>query len=132
MMELNNTLSKFTDTSKNGVAVRKESIEIMVKCLSPVIPHLCHHLWLLLGGKEAVVDANWPVVDESALIQDNIQIIAQVNGKLRAKMMIPLNSDNQKVQELAFADEGVSKHIEGKEIIKVIVVPNKLINVVVR
>jgi Leucyl-tRNA synthetase len=79
-----------------------------------------------------VVDANWPVVDESALIQDNIQIIAQVNGKLRAKMMIPLNSDNQKVQELAFADEGVRKNIEGKEIIKVIVVPNKLINVVVR
>ncbi len=79
-----------------------------------------------------MVDANWPVVDESALIQDNIQIIAQVNGKLRAKMMIPLNSDNQKVQELAFADEGVRKNIEGKEIIKVIVVPNKLINVVVR
>ena len=89
------------------------------------------HLWFLLGGKKAVVDTNWPVVDESALIQDNIQIIAQVNGKLRAKMMIPLNSDNQEVQELALADEGVSKHIEGKEIIKVIVVPNKLINVVV-
>ena len=132
MMELNNTLSKFTDMSEKGVAVRKESIEIMVKCLSPVIPHLCHHLWLLLGGKKAVVDTNWPVVDESALIQDTIQIIAQVNGKLRAKMMIPLNSDNQEVQELALADEGVSKHIEGKEIIKVIVVPNKLINVVVR
>jgi leucyl-tRNA synthetase len=132
MMELNNTLSKFTDTSEKSVAVKRESIEIMIKCLSPVIPHLCHYLWLLLGGKEAVVDAKWPVVDESALIQDNIQIIAQVNGKLRAKMMVPLNSDNQKVQELAFIDEGVSKHIKGKEIIKVVVVPNKLINVVVK
>ena len=132
MMELNNTLSKFTDTSEKGAAVRKESIDIMVKCLSPVIPHLCHHLWLLLGGKEAVVDVKWPVVDESALIQDNIQNIVQVNGKLRAKIMVPLNSDNQKVQELAFSDEGVSKHIKDKEIIKVIVVPNKLINIVVK
>ena len=86
----------------------------------------------MLGGKEAVVDVKWPVVDESALIQDNIQTIVQVNGKLRAKMMVPLNSDNQKVQELAFADEGVSKHIKDKEIIKVIVVPNKLINIVVK
>jgi leucyl-tRNA synthetase len=132
MMELNNTLSKFTDTSEKGAAVRKESIDIMVKCLSPVIPHLCHHLWLLLGGKEAVIDVKWPVVDESALIQDNIQTIVQVNGKLRAKIMVPLNSDNQKVQELAFSDEGVSKHIKNKEIIKVIVVPNKLINIVVK
>jgi len=68
-MELNNTLSKFTDISENGVAVRKESIEIMVRCLSPVIPHLCHHLWLLLGGKEAVVDANWPVVTSPPLFK---------------------------------------------------------------
>ena len=132
MMELNNTLSKFIDTTEKGVAIRQESIEIMVKCLSPVIPHLCHHLWFLLGGKEAVVDSKWPNVDESALIQDNTQIIAQVNGKLRARMMVPLNSDSQKVQELAFSDEGVSKHIKDKEIIKVIVVPNKLINIVVK
>ncbi len=132
MMELNNTLSKFTDASEKGVAVRQESIEIMVKCLSPVILHLCHHLWFLLDGKEAVVDAKWPNVDESALVQDNVQIIAQVNGKLRAKIMAPLGSDNQKIQELAFADEVISKHIDGKEIIKIIVVPNRLINVVIK
>jgi len=132
MMELNNALSKFTDMSENGIAVRKESIEIMVKCLSPVIPHLCHHLWLLLGGKEAVVEVSWPVVDESALVQDNVQIMIQINGKLRAKMMVPLNSDKQKVRELAFDEESVNKHTDGKKIDDAHYVLNKLINIVVR
>ncbi len=132
MMELNNTLSKFADSSEQGFAVRRESIEIMVKCLSPVIPHLCHRLWFLLGGEEAVVNASWPQVDESALVQDNVQIIAQVNGKLRAKITAPLGSNNQKIEELAFSEDGVSKYTKGKEIIRVIVVPNKLINIVIK
>ena len=132
MMELNNTLSRFSDESAQGMMVRQESIEIMLKCLNPVIPHLCHHLWLLLGKKEAMVDVLWPNVDESALIQDEVQIIVQVNGKLRAKLMAPVDSENQTIQELVFADERVSKFTNGKIILKVIVVPNKLVNVVIK
>ena len=132
MMELNNTLSRFSDESPQGLLVRQESIEIMLKCLNPVIPHLCHHLWLLLGKKEAMVDVLWPSVDESALIQDDVQIIVQVNGKLRAKLMAPVDSENQTIQELVFADERVAKFTDGKTILKVIVVPNKLINVVIK
>ena len=132
MMELNNLVSRYADTSQQGMAVKQEAIEIMVKCLSPVMPHVCHHLWFLLGGKNAVVDSQWPKVDESALIQERVQIIAQVNGKLRAKIMAPLDSDNQAVQEIALSDEKIVKFTMDKQIIKVIVVPNKLINIVIK
>ena len=132
MMELNNAISRYSDVSEQGMAIKQESIEIMVKCLSPVIPHVCHHLWFLLGGKNAIVDSSWPEVDESALVQENVQVIAQVNGKLRAKLMVPLNSDNEAVQDLALSDEKIEKFTKGKQIIKVIVVPNKLINIVVK
>ena len=132
MMELNNLVSRYADTSQQGMAVKQEAIEIMVKCLSPVMPHVCHHLWFLLGGKNAVVDSQWPEVDESALIQERVQIIAQVNGKLRAKIMAPLDSDNQAVQEIALSDEKIVKFTIDKQIIKVIIVPNKLINIVIK
>ena len=132
MMELNNSIARFEDTSNQGMAIKQEAIEIMVKCLSPVMPHVCHHLWFLLGGSAAVVDSNWPVVDQSALVQDNVQIIAQVNGKLRAKIMAPLDSNNETIQEIALLNEKIKRFTEKKEIIKVIVVPNKLINVVVK
>ena len=132
MMELNNSISRFDDASEQGMAIKQEAIEIMVKCLSPVMPHVCHHLWLLLGGERAVVDSSWPKVDESALVQENVQIIAQVNGKLRAKIMAPLDSENQNIQEIALADEKIEKFTTNKQILKVIVVPNKLINIVVK
>ena len=132
MMELNNSISRFDDASEQGMAIKQEAIEIMVKCLSPVMPHVCHHLWLLLGGERAVVDSSWPKVDVSALVQENVQIIAQVNGKLRAKIMAPLDSNNQTIQEIALADEKIEKFTTNKQILKVIVVPNKLINIVVK
>jgi len=132
MMELNNSISRFKDSSEQGMAIKQEAIEIMVKCLSPVIPHVCHHLWLLLGKQGAVVDSHWPEVDESALVQENVQIIAQVNGKLRAKIMAPLDSNNQNIQEIALSNDKVEKFTINKQILKVIVVPNKLINIVVK
>jgi leucyl-tRNA synthetase len=132
MMELNNTLAKYADDSQEGVAIKREAIEIMVKCLSPVMPHVCHHLWFLLGGKEAVVNSSWPKVDGSALIQENVQLIAQVNGKLRAKIVVPVDSENKVVEGMALNDERILKFTAGKQIVKVIVVPNRLINVVIK
>jgi len=132
MMELNNTLSRFVDSSPQGMAVRQESIEIMLKALSPVIPHLCHHLWAALGNKEAMIDALWPKVDESALIQEEVQLVVQVNGKLRAKLIAPLDAESQSIQEMVLAEEKVARFTDGKTIIKFIIVPNKLVNVVVK
>ena len=132
MMELNNTISRLNDDSDQGMAIKQEAIEIMVKCLSPVMPHVCHHLWFMLGGLNAVVDSSWPEVDESALVQENVQIIAQVNGKLRAKIIALVDSTNQTVEQIALADEKIKKFTDNKELIKVIVVPNKLINIVTK
>ena len=132
MMELNNTISRLNDDSDQGMTIKQEAIEIMVKCLSPVMPHVCHHLWFMLGGLNAVVDSSWPEVDESALVQENVQIIAQVNGKLRAKIIAPVDSTNQTVEQIALADEKIKKFTDNKELIKVIVVPNKLINIVTK
>jgi leucyl-tRNA synthetase len=132
MMELNNTLSRFEDNSPQGMAVRQESIEIMLKALSPVIPHLCHHLWAALGNKEAMIDALWPKVDESALVQEDVQLVVQVNGKLRAKIVAPLDAERQSIQEMVLAEEGVTRFTEGKTILKFIIVRNKLVNVVVK
>jgi len=86
----------------------------------------------MLGGLNAVVDSSWPEVDESALVQENVQIIAQVNGKLRAKIIAPVDSTNQTVEQIALADEKIKKFTDNKELIKVIVVPNKLINIVTK
>ena len=132
MMELNNTLSRFIDNSPQGIAVRQESIEIMLKALSPVIPHLCHHLWAALGNKEAMIDVLWPKVDESALIQEEVQLVVQVNGKLRAKLVAPLDAERQSIQEMVLAEEGVARFTKGKTILKFIIVPNKLVNVVIK
>jgi len=132
MMELNNTLSRFEDNSPQGMAVRQESVEIMLKALSPVIPHLCHHLWAALGNKEAMIDALWPKVDESALVQEDVQLVVQVNGKLRSKLVVPLDAERQSIQEMALAEEKVAKFTEGKTILKFIIVPNKLVNIVVK
>jgi len=132
MMELNNTLSRFVDISPQGMAVRQESIEIMLKALSPIIPHLCHHLWAALGNKEAMIDTLWPKVDDSALIQEEVQLVVQVNGKLRATLMAPLDAKSQSIEEMVLAEEKVARFTNGKTILKFIIVPNKLVNVVVK
>ncbi len=132
LMELSNTLSKFTDTSEGSMAVRKESLQILLKTLSPIAPHLCHHLWLELGNTQAIVNEPWPSVDEAALVQNELQIIVQVNGKLRAKLMVDADTDKAQVEALALADENVVKFTDKKTVVKVVVVPNKLVNIVVK
>lgn len=132
LMELSNTLSKFNTTDENSMAVRQESINILLKTLSPIAPHLCHYLWQELGNTGAIVNEPWPIVDKSALVQDEVQIIVQVNGKLRAKLMLPANTDKETVETQALANENVAKFTVDNTIVKVIVIPNKLVNIVVK
>lgn len=132
LMTLNNTLSKFNDTSETSMAIRQESIHILLKTLSPIAPHLCHHLWQELGNTKAIIFEPWPSIDESALIQDKVQIIIQVNGKLRAKLMFGVDTDKAQVEAQALVNENITKFTKGKTIVKVIVVPNKLVNIVVK
>ncbi|MCX7107967.1 MAG: leucine--tRNA ligase [Methylococcales bacterium] len=130
-MELVNTLAKFTDNSDNGKAVRQEALEAIVLMLAPMVPHICHQLWHDLGHEQAVVSASWPQVDSSALEQDTIELVIQVNGKLRSKISVSATATTDEVQTMALYDEQALRFIDGKPIRKVIVVPKKLVNIVV-
>ncbi|MFM9269156.1 leucine--tRNA ligase [Halomonas elongata] len=131
VMELTNALGKFDDTSPLGLAVAREAVEACVLLLAPITPHVCHVLWAELGHGEPAIDARWPALDESALTRDTIELVAQVNGKLRARLEVPADADKVAIEAQAMATENVQRHIEGKTIRKVIVVPGKLINIVV-
>ncbi|TAL51990.1 MAG: leucine--tRNA ligase [Methylovulum sp.] len=130
-MELINTLAKFGDDSDNGKAVRQEVLDAIVLMLSPIVPHICHQLWRELGHRQAVALVPWPQMDASALAQDSLELIVQVNGKLRGKIAVPAGASADDIQAVALADEQVKRFIDDKPIKKVIVVPKKLVNIVV-
>ncbi|KAA0014358.1 leucine--tRNA ligase [Billgrantia pellis] len=131
VMELTNALSKFDDASPQGLAVAREAIEACVLLLAPIVPHACHALWRELGHVEPVIDAPWPSVDEAALARDSIELVVQVNGKLRARIEVDAEADKDSIEAQAFSAENVQRHTEGKTVRKVIVVPGKLVNIVV-
>jgi len=98
--------------------------------LSPIVPHFSHAMWQELGHKIAVIDAPWPEADESALVQDSIELMVQVNGKLRSKIKVAADADKDAIELLAQQDENVKTHTDGKTIRKIIVVPGRLVNIV--
>lgn len=130
-MELVNALNKFEDDSDNGRAVRQEVLEAIVLMLAPIIPHAAQALWNQLGHDADIVMAAWPLIDESALRQDAIEMVVQVNGKLRGKLLVAATASKEQVEALALADENVQRYLEGKPVKKLIVVPQKLVNIVV-
>ena len=99
--------------------------------LAPIIPHATHALWRELGHQDALIDRAWPEPDPAALVQDSLEIVVQINGKLRGRVTVPANASEDAVRETALADPQVHKWVEGKAIRKVIVVKGKLVNVVV-
>jgi len=130
VMELTNEISKFKDESDNGHAVMQEALDAMVLMLSPIVPHFSHAMWQSLGHETAVIDEAWPEADESALVQDSIELMVQVNGKLRSKIKVAADADNETIEAIAQSDSNVQTHIEGKTVRKIIVVPGRLVNIV--
>ena len=130
-MELLNAINKLDDASDAGRAVAREALEAVVLMLSPIVPHICHALWQQLGHQTPLIDQAWPVVDETALEADRIEMVVQVNGKLRARLTVPADADKSTVEALALADDNVQRFIDGNDIRKVIVVPGRLVNIVV-
>lgn len=130
-MELLNAINKLGDESDAGLAVERESLEAVVIMLSPMVPHICHALWLELGHESALIDQRWPTVDESALQLDLIEMVVQVNGKLRARLSVAVDASKESIETEALADENVQRFIDGKEVRKVIVVPGRLVSIVV-
>jgi leucyl-tRNA synthetase len=130
IMELMNHLSKASTDSIEDRVVMHEAIRSVVLMLTPIVPHLSHHLWNMIGDGNPVENTMWPTVDNSALVEDEKLIIVQVNGKLRAKMTVSADATKEAVEAMGFADENVSKFTDGKTVRKVIYVPGKLLNIV--
>ena len=130
-MELLNAIKRFDDSSDAGRSVVQEALDAIVLVLSPVIPHVCHELWHALGHESAPVNEGWPVFDESALAQDTVEIVVQVNGKLRGRILVAVDADSDSISAQALADENVKRFVADKTVRKTIVVPGRLVNVVV-
>ena len=131
VMELLNSVSRFGDSSPAGRAVVREALEAGVLLLSPIVPHICHELWHVLGHRTAPVDVRWPEPDSTALVRAMIEIVVQVNGKLRGRITVDADADNETISELALAEENVRRFVADKTIRKTVVVPGRLVNVVV-
>ncbi len=130
VMELMNELARFSDESQQGSAVKREAIENIVLMLSPIVPHITQQLWFDLGHDDLLAQTKWPTCDESALVRDEIELVVQVNGKLRSKINVAANADKDSIEAMALADEKIKTNIEGKTVRKVIVVPGRLVNIV--
>jgi leucyl-tRNA synthetase len=131
VMELLNALAKYPQSTPQDRSVMQEALEIAVLGLSPIIPHVTHAMWRELGHATALIDEKWPAVDAAALEQSTIELVVQVNGKLRARITVAADADEKTVRETALADPNVQKFVGSGTIRKVIVVPGKLVSIVV-
>ena len=130
VMTLMNVLEKASQATEQDRALIQEGLETVTLLLAPITPHISHELWSRLGHSGAVIDAAWPVQDDSALVQDTLQLVIQVNGKLRGQIDMPASASREEVEAAARINENVLRFTEGLTIRKVIVVPGKLVNIV--
>ncbi len=131
IMELLNELNRFEDESEQGKAVMRQAVNTVVLMLSPIVPHITQKLWQQLGHDSLIIEQAWPQFDESALERDSIELVVQVNGKLRSKIHVPADADNDAIENIALKDEKIQLNIQDKTVRKVIVVPGRLVNLVV-
>ena len=135
MMELVNTLYATKDdlrTSANGPRLLSSAISSLLVALSPIAPHICEEVWARMGYPRTLAVEPWPKHDPEALKTNEVTVVLQVNGKLRSQISVPADADSEEIQNQAMNDQNVARHIEGKTIVKIIVIPGKLVNVVVR
>jgi leucyl-tRNA synthetase len=130
-MELLNAVNKFDDDSETGRRVVQQALEAIVLMLSPIVPHICHELWSMLGHAAALIDEPWPTADEAWLHAAFVKIVVQVNGKMRGMISVPADTDNDAILAAALADPNVQRFVSDNAIRKTIVVPNKLVSIVV-
>jgi leucyl-tRNA synthetase len=132
IMELVNHLYLMSEPKdKTSLKVLRETFEILVITLSPFAPHICEEMWEIIGNERGMVKASWPEWDESALKQDEVTVVVQINGKVRSKIQVPSDFSEDQVKQMALEDERIKKFISDKEIKRVVVVPQKLVNIVV-
>jgi leucyl-tRNA synthetase len=131
VMELMNALGKLQDSSPPARGLMQEALENIVLLLSPIVPHICHALWRELRPGTELLDQPWPQADSAALVQDEIELIVQVNGKLRGKIRVAADTKPVVIEQLALENEQVRRFMDGKAVKKVVMVPGKLVNIVI-
>ena len=132
LMELINEMYKYKELDTRNDGIIREGIETIITILAPFTPHIGEELWTMIGKEGSVFNISWPSYDESALVQDEVEVIVQVNGKLRAKVSMDANISREDMEKVAMEDAKVQAAIEGKNVVKVIAVPKKLVNIVVK
>ncbi|SVC31096.1 uncharacterized protein METZ01_LOCUS283950, partial [marine metagenome] len=131
VMELLNAAGKYEVRGAQDRALIQETLEAVVLILSPIVPHICHVLWQELGNTTAIVDERWLTADPRARMAESVQIVVQVNGKLRARLKVATDISEDALREVVLLDANVKRFVHGKKIRKLIVVPGRLVNVVV-
>jgi leucyl-tRNA synthetase len=131
VMELLNALGRYEGRAGQDRALRQEALEAVVLMLAPIVPHACHALWTALGRAGAVVDQRWPSVDSAALVQDEIELVVQVQGKLRGRIRVARDAPQADIHAAALAEANVARYVAGRPVRKLIVVPGRLVNIVV-
>ena len=132
VMELMNKLTKASLESDQDRAVMAEALSAVVRMLYPITPHICFELWQALGNESNIDTAEWVKADEAAMVEDEKLIVVQVNGKVRGKVTVPATSSEEEIKATAKADPNVAKFLDGKEILKEIYIPLKMLNFVVK
>ncbi len=132
LMELINEMYKYKELENKNNYVIKEGIETIITILSPFAPHIGEELWQMIGKEGSIFDISWPKYDETALVKDEIEVVVQINGKVRGKLSISSNVSKEEMEKIATEDEKIKSLIEGKEIVKIVAVPKKLVNIVVK
>ncbi|MBQ6900490.1 MAG: leucine--tRNA ligase [Firmicutes bacterium] len=132
IMELVNEMYKYKEGENINVGLLGKAVKDLILILSPFTPHICEEMWHHIGQTESVTEMSWPEFDPSALVKDEVEIVVQINGKLKDKLSVPNNMDKAELEKVAMDSEKVQALLEGKTVVKVVVVPNKLLNIVVK
>lgn len=132
IMELVNEMYKYKEGTEINVGLYAKAVRELILILSPFTPHICEEMWQEIGEKESVVAMSWPEFDEAALVKDEVEIVVQINGKVKEKISAANNLDKESLEKVAMDNEKVRALLDGKTVVKVVAVPNKLINIVVK
>jgi leucyl-tRNA synthetase len=130
-MELLNALTKYDALETKNATVFKNCFKTFIQLLAPCAPHFAEEIWEILGNKSSIFYSKYPECDESALVLDEVEVAVQMNSKMKAKLMLPNNASEETVKEAIYADEKLSAELADKTIKKLIIVPNRLINIIV-
>jgi leucyl-tRNA synthetase len=132
LMELVNALYKYDLLNNKNMGLLEDILKDLIKLLSPFAPHFAEEMWQTMGEKESIFNQSWPTYDEKALVKDEVELAVQFNGQIKFKINVPSNSDNNEIENLVKNDSRSAQYLEGKNIVKIIVVKGRLVNIVVK